>query len=66
MEENKPNNNNTPLSGKLDQITATNLLEDLQNPDIKIKKNAFQNLRGISLALGRERTRKELLPYLKS
>ena len=38
MKENKPNNNNTPLSGKLDQITATNLLEDLQNPDIKIKK----------------------------
>ena len=66
MKENKPNNNNTPLSGKLDQITATNLLEDLQNPDIKIKKNAFQNLRGISLALGRERTRKELLPYLIS
>lgn len=66
MKENKHNNNNTPLSGKLDQITATNLLEDLQNPDIKIKKNAFQNLRGISLALGRERTRKELLPYLKS
>ena len=59
-------NNNIPLSGKLDQITATNLLEDLQNPDIKIKKNAFQNLRGISLALGRERTRKELFPYLKS
>ena len=65
MKENKTNNN-FPLSGKLDQITATNLLEDLQNPDIKIKKNAFQNLRGISLALGRERTRKELLPYLKS
>jgi serine/threonine-protein phosphatase 2A regulatory subunit A len=65
MKENKMNNN-IPLSGKLDQITATNLLEDLQNPDIKIKKNAFQNLRGISLALGRERTRKELFPYLKS
>ena len=65
MKENK-SNNNIPLSGKLDQITATNLLEDLQNQDIKIKKNAFQNLRGISLALGRERTRKELLPYLKS
>ena len=65
MKDNKINNN-IPLSGKLDQITATNLLQDLQNPDIKIKKNAFQNLRGISLALGRERTRKELLPYLKS
>ena len=59
-------NSNIPLSGKLDQVTASNLLEDLQNQDIKIKKNAFQNLRGISLALGRERTRKELIPYLKS
>ena len=57
---------NKPIIGKLDQVTATNLLGDLQNSDIKIKKNAFQNLRGISLALGRERTRKELLPYLKS
>ena len=52
--------------GKLDQITATSLLEDLKNPEIKIKINAVHNLRGISLALGRERTRRELLPYLLS
>mgnify|MGYP002623949311 FL=1 len=57
---------NYPASGKLDQLTATSLLEDLQSADTKTKKNAVQNLRGISLALGRERTRKELLPYLKS
>ena len=57
---------NNPASGKLDQLTATSLLEDLQSTDTKTKKNAVQNLRGISLALGRERTRKELLPYLKS
>ena len=57
---------NNPVSDKLDQITATKLLEDLQSTDIKIKKYAVQNLRGISLALGRERTRKELLPYLNS
>ena len=57
---------NNPASGKLDQLTATSLLEDLQSADTKTKKNAVQNLRGISLALGRERTRKELLPYLKS
>lgn len=57
---------NKQASGKLDQLTATTLLEDLQSTDIKTKKNAVQNLRGISLALGRERTRKELLPYLKS
>ena len=58
MQGNKP--------GKLDQTTATNLLEDLKSTDTKIKKNAVQNLRGISLALGRKRTRKELLQYLKS
>lgn len=52
--------------GKLDQVTATSLLEDLKSTETKTKKNAVQNLRGISLALGRERTRKELLPYLKS
>ena len=52
--------------GKLDQITATSLLEDLKNSEIKIKINAVHNLRGISLALGRERTRRELLPYLLS
>ena len=57
---------NNQVSGKLDQLTATTLLEDLQSTDIKTKKNAVQNLRGISLALGRERTRKELLPYLNS
>ena len=57
---------NNQVSDKLDQITATKLLEDLQSTDVKIKKYAVQNLRGISLALGRERTRKELLPYLNS
>ena len=57
---------NNQASGKLDQLTATTLLEDLQSTEIKTKKNAVQNLRGISLALGRERTRKELLPYIKS
>ena len=57
---------NNPVSDKLDQLTATSLLEDLQSTDTKTKKNAIQNLSGISLELGRERTRKELLPYLKS
>ena len=51
---------------ELDQITATSLLEDLKNSETKIKINAVHNLRGISFALGRERTRKELLPYLIS
>ena len=57
---------NNIKQGSLDQITATSLIEDLKNPETKIKINAIHNLREISFALGRERTRKELLPYLKS
>lgn len=53
-------------SQKLDQITATTLLEDLKSSETKTKINALKNLRGISFALGRERTRKELLPFLSS
>ena len=57
---------NSIKQGSLDQITATSLLEDLKNPETKIKINAIHNLREISFALGRERTRKELLPFLIS
>jgi serine/threonine-protein phosphatase 2A regulatory subunit A len=57
---------NNIKQGSLDQITATSLLEDLKNPETKIKINAIHNLREISFALGRERTRKELLPFLIS
>ena len=57
---------NNTKQGSLDQITATSLLEDLKNPETKIKINAIHNLREISFALGRERTRKELLPFLIS
>lgn len=54
------------LSDKLDQITSISLLEDLQSQETKVKINAIHNLRGISLALGCEATKKELLPYLKN
>ena len=54
------------LSSQLDQITSISLLEDLQSPDNKTKINAIHNLTNISLALGCEATRKELLPYLKN
>ena len=57
---------NNIKQGSLDQITATSLIEDLKNSETKIKINAIHNLREISFALGRERTRKELLPYLIS
>ena len=54
------------LSDRLDQITSISLLEDLQSQETKVKINAIHNLRGISLALGEEATKKELLPYLKN
>lgn len=54
------------LSDKLEQITSISLLEDLQSQDTKVKINAIRNLRGISLALGCDATKKELLPYLKN
>jgi len=54
------------LSSQLDQITSISLLEDLQSQDNKTKINAIHNLTNISLALGCEATRKELLPYLKN
>ena len=38
MKENSQNQ----VVGKLDQLTATTLLEDLQNPEIKTKKMHFK------------------------
>ena len=57
---------NNIKQGSLDQITAKSLLEDLKNPETKIKIKAIHNLREISFNLGRERKRKEFLPYLIS
>ena len=57
---------NNDIKSQLEQITSISLLEDLQRQDSKIKINAIHNLKGISLALGYEATRKELFPYLKN
>ena len=57
---------NNDIKSQLEQITSISLLEDLQSQDSKIKINAIHNLKGISLALGYEATRKELFPYLKN
>lgn len=53
-------------NNQIDQISATSLIEDLKSQEIKTKIDAIKSLQGISFALGRERTRKELLPFLKS
>lgn len=53
-------------SNQIEEISATSLIEDLKSQEIRTKINAIKGLQGISFALGRERTRKELLPFLKS
>jgi hypothetical protein len=45
-------------------FSASSLLDDLKSGDIKIKINAIRSLGIISLTLGKERTRNELLPYI--
>ncbi len=46
------------------EVTASSLLEDLKNSDTKIKINAIKSLKVIAFALGKERTRNELLPFI--
>ena len=40
------------------------LINELKSDDINSRINSIENLNTISLALGKERTRKELLPFL--
>ena len=47
-----------------DQQSASSLLEDLKNPDQKIKINGIRGISIIAFALGKDRTRNELLPFL--
>eukprot|EP01147_Barroeca_monosierra_P000387 gene387-3734_t len=41
------------------------LIEELQDEDLQLRVNAVRRLSTIALALGEERTRNELLPFLK-
>jgi len=47
-----------------EQVSPTSLLEDLRSNESKAKLNAVKNLNVIAYALGKERTRNELLPFL--
>ena len=47
-----------------DPLKITSLLEELKSQDLKTKVTAVKSLYSISKALGRERTRNELLPYV--
>lgn len=51
-------------TGISEQATASSLLEDLKSNDSKIKINAIRGLEIIAFALGKERTRNELLPFI--
>lgn len=46
------------------EVTASSLLEDLKSSDAKVKINAIKSLKVIAFALGKERTRNELLPFI--
>lgn len=47
-----------------DNVSPTSLLEDLRSNETKVKLNAIKNLNMIAFALGKERTRNELIPFL--
>ena len=48
----------------MESASASSLLEDLKSSDAKIKINAIRGLNIIASALGKERTRNELIPFL--
>lgn len=41
------------------------LIDELKNDDIALRLNSIRRLSTIALALGEERTRSELIPFLK-
>ena len=47
------------------ESAASSLIEDLKSTDTKTKINAIKSLTVVSLTLGKERTRDELLPYIE-
>ena len=47
-----------------EKVSPTSLLEDLRSSEPKAKLNAIKNLNIISFALGKERTRNELIPFI--
>jgi len=51
-------------NGNIENVTPSSLLEDLKSSESKIKINAIKGLGIVAFALGKERTRNELLPFL--
>lgn len=58
--------NIVPASSPLanDPAAIATLLDDLRNGDVSVRINSFRHLPVIARALGPERTREELVPYL--
>jgi hypothetical protein len=47
-----------------DPIKITAILEEMKNTDPKVKSDAIKNLNVVALAIGKDRSRNELLPYI--
>jgi len=50
--------------GRGDDIPIAVLIDELKNDDVTLRLNSIERLQSIALALGEERTRLELLPFL--
>ena len=48
------------------QLTPNSIINDLNSQDPKTKVNAVKNLPILCAAIGQERVKKELIPYLSS
>merc|ERR1719240_385124 len=55
------------IAGDVDQrlYPAAALIDDLRHYDLPVRLNAIQNLGTIAIALGPERTREELIPFMQ-
>ena len=47
-----------------DPVRITAILEEMKNSDPKVKSDAIKNLNVVAQAIGKERSRNELLPYI--
>lgn len=47
-----------------DPVKITAILEEMKNSDPKVKSDAIKSLNVVAVAIGKERSRNELLPYI--
>jgi serine/threonine-protein phosphatase 2A regulatory subunit A len=52
------------MSGQEDLYPIAVLIDELKHEDVALRLNAIRRLQTIAIALGPERTREELIPFL--